>query len=225
MVPGRFSMVPGRFSMVPGRFLTVPGWFLTVPGRFLTVPGWFLTVPGWFLTVPGWFSMVPRRFSMVPGRFSMVPGRFSTVPEWFSTVLNPVTFFSPVARCLFPVTFFKPVARSLLPSSPHFLANAKLQIYLLKGDCKMSITLPPELEQFIQSQVASGKYASVDEVFLAGIKLLEERERLYQGRFEELRREILVGVKEAEAGELLEAKAVINGLQEKLQQRRRSGYQ
>ena len=81
------------------------------------------------------------------------------------------------------------------------------------------ITLPPELEQFIQSQVASGKYASVDEVFLAGIKLLEERERIYQGRFEELRREVLVGVEEAEKGELLDGEAVITGLQEKLRQR------
>ncbi|MGB3403913.1 MAG: type II toxin-antitoxin system ParD family antitoxin [Microcoleaceae cyanobacterium] len=76
----------------------------------------------------------------------------------------------------------------------------------------MPITLPPELEQFIQNQVASGKYASVDEVFLAGIKLLEERERLYQGRFEELRREVMVGIEEAEAGELLDTKAVINRL-------------
>jgi antitoxin ParD1/3/4 len=84
----------------------------------------------------------------------------------------------------------------------------------------MPITLPPELEQFIQSQVARGKYASVDEVFLAGIKLLEERERLYQGRFEELRRDVLVGVEEAERGELLEVEAVITGLQEKLRQRR-----
>ncbi len=85
------------------------------------------------------------------------------------------------------------------------------------------ITLPPELEQFIQSQVASGKYASVDEVFLAGIKLLEERERIYQGRFEELRREVLVGVEEAEKGELLDGEAVITGLQEKLRQRRVQG--
>ncbi len=80
----------------------------------------------------------------------------------------------------------------------------------------MPITLPPELEQFIQIQVASGKYASVDEVFLAGIKLLEERERLYQGRFKELRREVMVGVEEAEQGELLDAETVISGLQEKL---------
>ena len=84
----------------------------------------------------------------------------------------------------------------------------------------MPLTLPPELQEFIESQVASGKYASVDEVFMAGIKLLEERERLYQGRFEELRREVMVGVKEAEQGELLEAEAVITQLQEKLRQRR-----
>ena len=84
----------------------------------------------------------------------------------------------------------------------------------------MTIALPPELEQFIQSQVASGKYASADEVFLAGIKLLEERERLYQGRFEELRGEVLIGVEDAEQGELLDAANVIGRLQEKLQQRR-----
>ena len=84
----------------------------------------------------------------------------------------------------------------------------------------MPLTLPPELQEFIESQVASGKYASVDEVFTAGIKLLEERERLYQGRFEELRREVMIGVEEAEQGELLEAEAVITQLQEKLRQRR-----
>lgn len=83
----------------------------------------------------------------------------------------------------------------------------------------MPITLPPELEQFIQNQVASGKYASIDEVFLAGIKLLQELECLYQGRFEELRREVLVGVEEAERGELLDASAVIIRLQEKWLQR------
>jgi len=84
----------------------------------------------------------------------------------------------------------------------------------------MPITLPLELEQFINNQVASGKYASTDKVFLAGIKLLQERENLYQGRFEELRREVMVGVEAAERGGLLDAETVIIGLQEKLQQRR-----
>lgn len=83
----------------------------------------------------------------------------------------------------------------------------------------MPIALPPELEKFVQSQVASGKYSSIEAVFLAGIQLLEERERIYQGRFEELRREVLVGVEESERGELLDAEAVIVKLKEKLQQR------
>ena len=46
----------------------------------------------------------------------------------------------------------------------------------------MNISLIPELEQFIQSQIASGKYTSTEEVIVAGIKLLEERECIYQGR-------------------------------------------
>ncbi len=79
----------------------------------------------------------------------------------------------------------------------------------------MPITLPPELEKFIQSQISSGKYASIDEVFLAGIKLLAEREKLYQGRFEELRSKIMIGVEEAEQGELLDSETVISNLQEK----------
>jgi antitoxin ParD1/3/4 len=83
----------------------------------------------------------------------------------------------------------------------------------------MPIALPPELEKFVQSQVASGKYGSIEAVFLAAIKLLEEIERIYQGRFEELRCDVLVGIEEADRGELLDAEAVIGKLQEKLRQR------
>ncbi len=83
----------------------------------------------------------------------------------------------------------------------------------------MPIPLPPELEKFVQSQVASGKYSSIEAVFLAGIKLLEELDKIYQGRFEELRREVLVGIEEADRGELLDAEAVIDKLQAKLRQR------
>ena len=41
----------------------------------------------------------------------------------------------------------------------------------------MNIPLTPELEQFIENQVTSGKYASTEEVIIAAIKLLEKRER------------------------------------------------
>jgi antitoxin ParD1/3/4 len=84
----------------------------------------------------------------------------------------------------------------------------------------MTLLLTPELEIFIQSQVASGKYTSTDEVIIAALKLLEERERIYQGRFEELQREIAVGLEEAERGELIDADTVFSQLREKLEKRR-----
>lgn len=84
----------------------------------------------------------------------------------------------------------------------------------------MNVSLTPELEQFIQSQVESGKYASADEVILAGVKLLEERTRIYKGRFEELQREIRIGIEASERGEVIDGEIVFRELQQKLQQRR-----
>ncbi|MGA7953440.1 MAG: type II toxin-antitoxin system ParD family antitoxin [Gloeobacterales cyanobacterium] len=85
----------------------------------------------------------------------------------------------------------------------------------------MALALTPELEKFIQNQVANGKYASAEEVLIAGLKLLEEREHLYQERFEELKREVMVGVEEADRGELIDGETVFHNLREKLAQRRR----
>ncbi|MBD2609179.1 type II toxin-antitoxin system ParD family antitoxin [Scytonema hofmannii FACHB-248] len=86
----------------------------------------------------------------------------------------------------------------------------------------MSISLTPELEQFIQSQIASGKYASTEDVIIAGIKLLEERERIYKGRFEELKREIAIGVEQLERGERLDGREVIEKLRQKNQAMRKA---
>lgn len=79
----------------------------------------------------------------------------------------------------------------------------------------LNISLTTELEQFIQSQVASGKYNSNEEVILAGIKLLEERERIYKGRFEELQGEIAIGVEQLDRQERLDGREVIEQLRQK----------
>ena len=83
----------------------------------------------------------------------------------------------------------------------------------------MNIALNSEVENFINSQVASGKYISAEEVILAGIRLLEERERIYQGRFEELKSEIAIGVAASERGEVVDGEIVFSQRQQKLQQR------
>ena len=83
----------------------------------------------------------------------------------------------------------------------------------------MSLSLPPELQQFTDRQIASGKYASLDEILVAGLQALAEREQLYQGRFEELRQEVLLGADEAERGVLLDAAAEIETIRQRLRSR------
>lgn len=83
----------------------------------------------------------------------------------------------------------------------------------------MALSLPPKLQQFADRQIASGKYASLDDILLAGLQALVEREQIYQDRFAELRDEILLGANEAERGELLEASTEIDAIRQRLRSR------
>ncbi|MGF1458721.1 MAG: type II toxin-antitoxin system ParD family antitoxin [Leptolyngbyaceae cyanobacterium] len=83
----------------------------------------------------------------------------------------------------------------------------------------MALSLPLELQEFADRQIASGKYASLDDILLAGLQALAEREQIYQGRFEELRDEVLLGANEAERGELLEASTEIDAIRQRLRSR------
>ncbi len=84
----------------------------------------------------------------------------------------------------------------------------------------MDMSLTPEIERFIRSQVESGKYTSAVDVIQAGIRLLKERDRIYQGRFEELRQDVLIGVEQLDRGERLDGSAVIEQLRQKNQVRK-----
>lgn len=84
----------------------------------------------------------------------------------------------------------------------------------------MEIALTPEVEQFIQSKVNSGQYASASEVFLAGIKLLQDIEQTYQGRYQALRDEVRIGLEAADRGEVVDAETAFKQLQDRLNQKR-----
>ena len=62
----------------------------------------------------------------------------------------------------------------------------------------MSGPLPPELQHFVERELASGRYRSPDEVICEGLRLLRERRRY------ELRREIDAGLQQLERGEGIE---------------------
>ena len=69
---------------------------------------------------------------------------------------------------------------------------------MIWGYSPVSGPLPPELQHFVEQELASGRYRSRDEVICEGLRLLRER-RLY-----ELRREIDVGLEQLDRGEGIE---------------------
>lgn len=82
----------------------------------------------------------------------------------------------------------------------------------------MNVSLTPKALQFIQSLLETGEYASADEVIMAGIELLEERKRIYKGRFEELRKEITIGIEAADRGEVIDGEALFAELEEDIRE-------
>jgi antitoxin ParD1/3/4 len=68
----------------------------------------------------------------------------------------------------------------------------------------MQVVLPPELEALVQRQLTTGKYQNPIEVILAGVKLLEEQQDIYQGRLRELQREAQIGLEASQRGEVVE---------------------
>lgn len=87
----------------------------------------------------------------------------------------------------------------------------------------MNVSLTPELEQLVHEKVKSGRYLSASEVVREGLRLLEERDRLYQARLAKLQTEIALGIEEADRGELIDGEVVIQELYEELRQASQAG--
>lgn len=64
----------------------------------------------------------------------------------------------------------------------------------------MQIKLPDELEQFVREKMASGKYASIDEVVAEALTVLRNIERILPSAQDDLRREIDLGLQDIEEG-------------------------
>lgn len=66
----------------------------------------------------------------------------------------------------------------------------------------MDISLTPELEQFIEETVKTGRYRSVSDLINLAVSLLKDEENLDEEGTKELRRLVTVGVEEADRGDL-----------------------
>jgi len=66
----------------------------------------------------------------------------------------------------------------------------------------MNISLTKEFESYVAKKVESGLYHSASEVIRDGLRLMKERDEMHQTRLAELRRDIAVGVDQADRGEV-----------------------
>jgi len=66
----------------------------------------------------------------------------------------------------------------------------------------MNISLTKEFESYVAQKVESGLYHSASEVIRDGLRLMKERDELHQTRLAELRRDIAIGVDQADRGQV-----------------------
>ncbi|NCC26402.1 MAG: type II toxin-antitoxin system ParD family antitoxin [Deltaproteobacteria bacterium] len=64
----------------------------------------------------------------------------------------------------------------------------------------MEITLHPDMSRWIDDKVSSGLYNSPNELILEGLRLLKIQEEQRLALTEDLRRDILVGIMQLDAG-------------------------
>jgi antitoxin ParD1/3/4 len=87
---------------------------------------------------------------------------------------------------------------------------------ILMAGTQITVSLPPELEAFVDERVASGRFATAGEAVREGLRLLEQREQERETVLAELRQEIEVGVDQAKAGKLSDGKAFFEQLRQKI---------
>ena len=66
----------------------------------------------------------------------------------------------------------------------------------------MNVSLTPELEQYVNGKVQSGLYHSASEVIREGLRLLREKDEVHQRKLQALRRDIQIGIDQADRGQV-----------------------
>ncbi len=80
----------------------------------------------------------------------------------------------------------------------------------------MNVSVGREFEEYVRAKVKSGDYASVSEVVRDGLRLMREKEQLFEARLQTLRGEIQKGSDQGERGESRDGETVMAELRAKL---------
>ena len=86
----------------------------------------------------------------------------------------------------------------------------------------MKVSLTSELERLVNERVRSGMYSSASEVVREALRLLKERDELPREHLERLRKDVAIGIEQADRGQLapLSVRKIKRRLHERLRQAR-----
>jgi antitoxin ParD1/3/4 len=84
----------------------------------------------------------------------------------------------------------------------------------------MVISLPPEVELLVKRQVENGTYGSIEDVVMAGLSyVLAQDEVEVEMSHDRLKEEVLIGLEQADRGELLDFHAEVEAIRQRIHQR------
>jgi antitoxin ParD1/3/4 len=101
--------------------------------------------------------------------------------------------------------------------------NHTLRLRKTAGVPTMNVHLTPELEVLVQSKVQSGRYDSASEVVREALRLMEERDRLFELHRDEICKKIAQGLESLQVGKGVDGEAAFNRLDSELDQLDHSG--
>jgi len=87
----------------------------------------------------------------------------------------------------------------------------------------MNVSLTPELEEFVDSKVKSGRYHSASEVVREALRLLEERDQVKSAQLAEFNKELGKRLDALNRGEHVDPAQARNKIRRKSEARRKSG--
>jgi antitoxin ParD1/3/4 len=84
----------------------------------------------------------------------------------------------------------------------------------------MNVNLGPVFDEFVAKMLKTGLYQSQSEILREGLRLLKEREELKKMRLADLKREIAVGVEQADRGEFADGPKALAAIRRKYKLRK-----
>lgn len=86
----------------------------------------------------------------------------------------------------------------------------------------MNVNLGPKFDQFVAEMLDTGLYQSQSEILREGLRLLKEREERKQLWMLELRKEVALGVAQADHGDFVDGPAMFARIRQKSARRKRA---